>query len=252
MNRFLKIMVLAMLQAAAFSAHAQNITLQPYMQGEGITFSSANKYSIRISGFGQPGLETRSYTGASDDQKTYTRFRMRRLVTYVTGSAPKQNINYQVQLDLTGNSDGGGDAGTNNYLMDAWVSWSPSKRVEITFGQESSPTDNREMNMRSNTLQLIDRSPLSLAFASIREFGVFVSTNYKIAQVEREKVVLQFRQTVLNAVGEVSNSLASIEQLKEQSRKEKEAFERERREFMEKNAALTKENESLKRENQAL
>lgn len=43
-----------------------------------------------------------------------------------------------------------------------------------------------------------------------------LSTNYKIAQVEREKVVLRFRQTVLNAVGEVSNSLASIEQLKEQ------------------------------------
>nr|WP_294795813.1 TolC family protein [uncultured Mucilaginibacter sp.] len=43
-----------------------------------------------------------------------------------------------------------------------------------------------------------------------------LSTNYKIAQVEREKVVLRFRQTVLNAVGEVSNSLASIEQLKQQ------------------------------------
>ncbi|MFD0750277.1 efflux transporter outer membrane subunit [Mucilaginibacter calamicampi] len=42
-----------------------------------------------------------------------------------------------------------------------------------------------------------------------------LSTNYNIAQVEREKVVLQFRQTVLNAVGEVSNSLASIEKLKE-------------------------------------
>ena len=43
-----------------------------------------------------------------------------------------------------------------------------------------------------------------------------LSTNYKVAQVEREKVVLRFRQTVLNAVGEVSNSLVSIEQLKEQ------------------------------------
>jgi len=43
-----------------------------------------------------------------------------------------------------------------------------------------------------------------------------LSTNYKVAQVEREKVVLQFRQTVLNAVGEVSNSLASIQQLKQE------------------------------------
>lgn len=43
-----------------------------------------------------------------------------------------------------------------------------------------------------------------------------LSTQYKVAQVEREKVVLQFRQTVLNAVGEVSNSLASLQKLKQE------------------------------------
>lgn len=43
-----------------------------------------------------------------------------------------------------------------------------------------------------------------------------LSTQYKVAQVDREKVVLQFRQTVLNAVGEVSGSLTAIEQLKKQ------------------------------------
>lgn len=43
-----------------------------------------------------------------------------------------------------------------------------------------------------------------------------LSTQYKVAQVEREKVVLQFRQSVLNAVGEVSDALVSIEKLKSQ------------------------------------
>ncbi|OCX54390.1 RND transporter [Mucilaginibacter sp. PPCGB 2223] len=43
-----------------------------------------------------------------------------------------------------------------------------------------------------------------------------LSTRYKVAQVEREKVVLQFRQSVLNAVGEVSDALVSIEKLKSQ------------------------------------
>lgn len=43
-----------------------------------------------------------------------------------------------------------------------------------------------------------------------------LSTQYHVAQVEREKTVLQFRQTVLNAVGEVSHSLASIQQLKQE------------------------------------
>ena len=43
-----------------------------------------------------------------------------------------------------------------------------------------------------------------------------LSTKYKVAQVEREKTVLQFRQSVLNAVGEVSDALVSIEKLKTQ------------------------------------
>jgi multidrug efflux system outer membrane protein len=43
-----------------------------------------------------------------------------------------------------------------------------------------------------------------------------LNTNYKVALVQREKVVIQFRQSVLNAVGEVSNALVSIDKLKAQ------------------------------------
>ncbi len=39
-------------------------------------------------------------------------------------------------------------------------------------------------------------------------------TQYNIARIEKEKAVLQFRQSVLNAVGEVSNALVQIEKLK--------------------------------------
>lgn len=41
-------------------------------------------------------------------------------------------------------------------------------------------------------------------------------TQYKVSQTEREKTVLQFRQTVLNAVGEVSDALVKTEKLSEQ------------------------------------
>lgn len=41
-----------------------------------------------------------------------------------------------------------------------------------------------------------------------------LKTAYEIAQVEREKTVIQFRQSVLNAVGEVSNALVRIEKSK--------------------------------------
>jgi multidrug efflux system outer membrane protein len=43
-----------------------------------------------------------------------------------------------------------------------------------------------------------------------------LKTQYEVAKVEREKTVLQFRQSVLNAVGEASDALVKIEKLKQQ------------------------------------
>lgn len=43
-----------------------------------------------------------------------------------------------------------------------------------------------------------------------------LKTQYELAKVEREKVVIQFRQSVLGAVGEVSNAQVKINKLKEQ------------------------------------
>jgi multidrug efflux system outer membrane protein len=43
-----------------------------------------------------------------------------------------------------------------------------------------------------------------------------LKTKYEVAQVDREKTVIQFRQSVLNAVGEVSDALVKIDKLKAQ------------------------------------
>ena len=43
-----------------------------------------------------------------------------------------------------------------------------------------------------------------------------LKTNYEIARIQREESVLEFRQSVLNAVGEVSNTLIQTQKLKEQ------------------------------------
>ena len=45
-----------------------------------------------------------------------------------------------------------------------------------------------------------------------------LSTAYEVAKVDREKSVIQFRQSVLNAVGEVSDALVRIDKLNEQQR----------------------------------
>ena len=43
-----------------------------------------------------------------------------------------------------------------------------------------------------------------------------LTTAYELAKVDREKTIIQFRQSVLNAVGEVSDALVRIEKLKTQ------------------------------------
>jgi len=45
-----------------------------------------------------------------------------------------------------------------------------------------------------------------------------LKTKYKVAQIQREESVLLFRQSVLNAVGEVTNALVREEKLKEQQK----------------------------------
>jgi outer membrane protein TolC len=43
-----------------------------------------------------------------------------------------------------------------------------------------------------------------------------LKTKYELAKIDREKSVIQFRQSVLVAVGEVSDAMASLQKLKEQ------------------------------------
>ncbi|PWS28660.1 RND transporter [Pedobacter yonginense] len=43
-----------------------------------------------------------------------------------------------------------------------------------------------------------------------------LKANYELAKIDREKTVIQFRQSVLNAVGEVSDELTKVEKLKTQ------------------------------------
>lgn len=43
-----------------------------------------------------------------------------------------------------------------------------------------------------------------------------LKTNYELAKIDREKTVIQFRQSVLVALGEVSDALARVEKLKEE------------------------------------
>ncbi len=174
------ILLILFLSVVEFS-NAQEIVLNKYRFGEGLTFSGKdNNYKFEINGYLQPYIESRGYLD-NDDANLYHRFRMRRARVNLSGSAAQEKLTYRLQLDLTGGGES--DATLESLLFDAWIAYEVSKNITLTFGQKGTPTDNRELGMRSNTLQLVDRSPLTTAFGSIREFGLFAEARYKISKV---------------------------------------------------------------------
>ena len=177
--KYILTLVLMLLLVVSYSS-AQEIVLSKYKFGEGLKFSGKNDgYKMEISGLVQPYLETRKYVD-NGDPTFYNRFRMRRTRVQLSGSSAQEKLTYRLQLDLTGGGEG--DASIGSLIFDAWVAYDLAKRIKLTFGQKATPTDNRELGMRSNTLQLVDRSPLTSAFASIREFGIFAESTHKISR----------------------------------------------------------------------
>ena len=159
-------------------SNAQIIVLNKYKFGEGLEFSGKdNNYKMEISGYLQPITESKKYLD-NNDSSLYNRMRLRRARLNFSGSSKKDKISYRLQLDLTGGGES--DASIGSLVFDAWVAYDVTKRIKLSFGQKATATDNRELGMRSTTLQLAERSPISAAFASVREFGIFAESTYKI------------------------------------------------------------------------
>jgi hypothetical protein len=156
---------------------AQQPKLDKYVLGEGLTFNGAKDYSLKINGFVQPFVESKAYSNDSSNA-VYHRFRMRRLRLRFSGDVPEYKLDYRFQIDLSGISEVGDEA-SSGFLMDAWIAYNPIKQIQIKFGQSASLTDNRELTMGSQTLQLPERSRLTSSFATIREFGLFASGSFK-------------------------------------------------------------------------
>lgn len=156
---------------------AQNPKLNKYTLGEGLTFTGNKDYTVNLRGYAQPMIESKSYTENENGYGQLNRFRMRRLRFRLTGDAAQQKVDYRFQVDLSGSSEVGDEP--SSFLLDAWVRYSFTKRIKLTFGQSTTPTDNRELRMGSHTLQLPERSRLTSAFSSIREFGLFLDGNFR-------------------------------------------------------------------------
>lgn len=176
-------------------SNAQEIILNKYRFGEGLLFSGKdNNYKMEITGYLQPYSESRKYLD-NNDATIYNRFRMRRSRFQLAGTAKREKISYQLEIDLTGGGEGADDVG--GLVYDAWIGYDLTKNIKLTFGQKSTSTDNRELGMSSGTLQLADRSPISAAFGSVREFGLFAESSFKITK----KSIIQPEIAITNGDG---------------------------------------------------
>jgi multidrug efflux system outer membrane protein len=86
----------------------------------------------------------------------------------------------------------------------------PALRITATGGVNSFMANNW-FNIPASLFGIVSGSVLQPLFDHKE-----LSTQYKVAEVDRERTVLQFRQSVLNAVGEVSDALVKIDKLKQQ------------------------------------
>ena len=152
-------------------------SLNSYSFGEGISFTADNGSMIKLSGYAQPHLEIKNYNDLEENSSS-NRFRLRRLRLRFDGQAANPKFAYRFQVDLSGSSETG--EATGDFLLDAYVSYDITNRIKVIFGQRSTYTDNRELFMNSNSLQLVERSRLTSAFSSIREFGLFLSGNFRL------------------------------------------------------------------------
>ncbi|MGL4992961.1 MAG: porin [Bacteroidales bacterium] len=157
----------------------KSFKLGHYKLGDGITFLSASdSYGINLSGYVQSTFQTQFYP---EDDKAYSRFRVRRARLRLNGMAMNNKVRYRLGLDMVKGSETDAE-GVGAMLTDAWVAYHPfgNNKLSISMGQRSTPTDNRELQMSSTALQFTDRSKLTSLFGTIREIGLYASGTFKV------------------------------------------------------------------------
>ena len=154
--------------------NAQDVEMQSYTFGEGLRFVGKSGYNVRITGYAQPMSELKSI---NSEESNSSRYRMRRVRLRMDGQSSNERFKYRFQVDLSGVSEIG--ESDEDPLLDAYVDYALTNRISVKFGQRSTYTDNRELFMNSNSLQLVERSRLTSAFSSIREFGLFISGRFR-------------------------------------------------------------------------
>ena len=144
-------------------------TVQNYQLGEGWSYQSG-PFTGEITALVQPHLEWK-YGPSEVFSDATVRTRLRRARVRFAGDHRDSRFYYRLTLDLSGTSEL--DDAQGIMLFQSFVGYRLTPQHRITVGQRGNPAGPREMQMNSGTLQLVERSRVSSAFATIAEMGIF-------------------------------------------------------------------------------
>jgi len=147
--------------------------------GKGIQFTSTDSlFSLAISGRVQSLFETRSNLTSGT---TGADFLLRRARLNFQGTALNPNFTYRIQIGFAqGDITSVNSMVQNNLVLrDAMLFYRASKWLRIGFGQTKLP-GNRQRQVSSANLQLVERSIANNNFTLDRDKGVWAYTNFNI------------------------------------------------------------------------
>ena len=163
----LKAIATAIIILIGYSSSAQveiKTESKEFQLGDGLGFNvNDGDYKFRISGFIQGAYKYEKTDGAV--ASTY--MNARNAYLSISGSMYKEKVSFLLQNNFSNGKP----------LLDAWVAYSPTSKMKISFGQKQTFTNNREMTYYEDKLQFVDRGIFSSEFSNTgREFGVFLET----------------------------------------------------------------------------
>ncbi len=183
-------------------AKAQHNPINGYLDayfGKPITFTSLDSsFSLGISGRIQSLAEVR--IDLDNDDNNTVDFSVRRARLNFTGNAISKKFSYRIQLCFSQRDVFADNSSVPNnlFLRDAMLFYSPNKHWRFGFGQTKLP-GNRQRQVSSGNLQMVDRSNTNALFTLDRDKGLWITNNSKIGK----KAVLSTTMALTSGEGRI-------------------------------------------------
>lgn len=158
------------------------VLINRYQMGNGLRLVDMKGNHLTLSALVQASAQTNHYEGISGN---YNRFRIRRARVRLDGTSLHARLRYRLGLDMVKGSETDAD-GAGSMLQDAWIAYRPwgDNRLQFSFGQRATPTDNIELSISSHALAFAERSKITSMFSTIREVGFFVVSSHHVGHTK--------------------------------------------------------------------